>query len=140
MFGRRNSTPTTQTSVATSPPPLRPLEYPSGICVRVFEDYYYVKGNSLFKFVSERAAKSWAIPVAEGRAINISNYKINALMGFRDGTLIQNISDGKIYLVSGSKRRLVTDPDVLDWYGLNLSNVVVVSEKEASAHADGEDI
>jgi len=106
----------------------------------VFEDFYYVKGSSLYKFVSERAAKSWSVPIAQGRSINISNYKINALMGFRDGTLIQNISDGRLYLVSESKKRLVTDPDVLDWFGLNLADVVVVSDKEASAHSDGEDV
>jgi hypothetical protein len=120
--------------------PLRPIKYPSGICVKVSEDYYYVKGSSLYRLISQRAAESWAVPVAEGREINISEYKIAASMGFRDGTLIQNISDGKLYLISGSKRRLVTDPDVLDWYGLNLGNIVLVSDKEASAHADGEDI
>lgn len=120
--------------------PLVPLKYPSGITVQIDDEYYYVKSKSLYKFISKRAADSWATPVAQGNYVNISDYPIAGLMGFRDGTLIKNVSDGKIYLVSGSKRRLVTDPDVVDWYGLNLDNVILVSDKEASAHSDGDDI
>ena len=120
--------------------PLVPIKYPSGISVQVGDEYYYVKTKSLYKFISKRAAESWGTPLAQGNYVNISEYPIAGLMGFRDGTLIKNVSNGKIYLVSGSKRRLVTDPDVVDWYGLNLDDVILVSDKEASAHSDGVDI
>lgn len=134
LWGKAKPEPT------VSEPPLQPLQYPSGITVQVDEDFYYVKGDKLYKFVSRRAAESWGTPVAQARLANIAHYAQAGLMGFRDGTLIQDVSDGKIYLISGSKRRLVTDPDVVDWYGLNLSDAVLVSVKEASAHSDGDDI
>jgi hypothetical protein len=58
-------------------------------------------------------------------------------VGFRDGTLIQNIVDGKIYLVSDSRKRLVTDPDILDSLGLE---ILLVSEAEINIHEDGDPI
>jgi hypothetical protein len=61
-------------------------------------------------------------------------------LGFRDGSLIKNIADGRIYLVSQNKLRHIVDPDSFTRYGLNRSNVVEVSEAEISAHDLGENI
>jgi hypothetical protein len=59
-------------------------------------------------------------------------------LGFRDGTLIKNIADGRIYLVSQNKLRHIVDPDSFTRYGLDRSNVIEVSETEVSAHDLGE--
>ena len=108
---------------------------PSGLIACTDKGYFYIKGGKKFKFISERAMLSWNLPI-----INTSDDKINKLviagtLGFRDGTLIKDISDGKIYLVSDSKRRHIVDPDVLEW--LN-TNIVMAGQKEVLIHEEGD--
>ena len=66
--------------------------------------------------------------------------KLAGKLGFRDGTLIKNISDGKIYLISQNKRRHVTDPDTFSKYGLDRNSVVEVSDMETNMHDLGENL
>lgn len=99
-----------------------------------------MKKDSLFRFVSERAFQSWQIPVAQARQVTISEYKISGSIGFRDGTLIQSIADGKMYLVSDSKKRWITDPDSLEYIGVKGSQALIVSDSEINSHQDGEDL
>jgi len=68
----------------------------------------------------------------------LSGFKLAGKLGFRDGTLIKNIADGRIYLVSQNKLRHIVDPDSFTRYGLDRSNVIEVSETEVSAHDLGE--
>jgi hypothetical protein len=68
----------------------------------------------------------------------LSGFKLAGKLGFRDGTLIKNIADGRIYLVSQNKLRHVVDPDSFTRYGLDRSKVIEVSETEVSAHDLGE--
>jgi hypothetical protein len=49
--------------------------------------------------------------------------------------LIKDISDGKMYLVSDSKRRHIVEPSVLEW--LN-TNVIGAGQKEVLIHEEGE--
>jgi hypothetical protein len=64
--------------------------------------------------------------------------KVAGKLGFRDGTLIKNIADGKLYLISQNKRRHIVDPDTFEKYGLNRSNIIEVSESESNMHELGE--
>ena len=66
--------------------------------------------------------------------------KLAGKLGFRDGSLIKNIADGKMYLVSQNKRRHIVDPDSFDRYGLDRSKVIEVSELEAAAHDLGDNL
>jgi len=66
--------------------------------------------------------------------------KLVGKLGFRDGTLIKNIADGKIYLLSQNKLRHIVDPDSFDKYGLDRSKVIEVSEAEKQAHDLGEQL
>ena len=66
--------------------------------------------------------------------------KLAGKLGFRDGTLIKNIADGKMYLVSQNKRRHIVDPDSFDRYGLDRNQVIEVSELEAAAHDLGDNL
>jgi hypothetical protein len=68
----------------------------------------------------------------------LTGFKLAGKLGFRDGTLIKNIADGRIYLVSQNKLRHVVDPDSFTRYGLDRSKVIEVSETEISAHDLGE--
>jgi hypothetical protein len=66
--------------------------------------------------------------------------KLAGKLGFRDGTLIKNIADGKLYLISQNKKRHIVDPDTFDKYGLDRSQVIEVSAFETSMHELGEEL
>ena len=63
--------------------------------------------------------------------------KISGIVGFRDGTLIRDISTHKIYLISDYKRMHVADPDVFKNLGFTHKDVILVSSREALLHKDG---
>lgn len=128
--------------VAPNPEPARPtapVDYPTGIAVEVESgDVYFVKGLTKFKFFSHRCFESWSLVPARGSRASLSKFKsAPGPLGFRDGTLVKTISDGKYYLISGNKRRLVVTPDVHK-YGLSLDRAILVSDEEARIHEAGE--
>ena len=110
---------------------------PSGLIGSNAGNFYYVKGNKRFKFVSERAMKSWCLPVLNVDAKFLNSLSSGGILGFRDGTLVENVADGKIYLVSDNKLRHITEPDILEWLD---TEIVKVGEKEISAHTQGDKI
>ena len=110
---------------------------PSGLIGLNAGSFYYVKGNKRFKFVSERAMKSWYLPVLKIDAAFLNKLTSGGTLGFRDGSLVKDISDGKIYLISDSKRRHVVDPDVLQWID---TEVIDAGQKEVLVHQEGEPI
>jgi hypothetical protein len=64
-------------------------------------------------------------------------YPASGVLGFRDGSLVQDISDGKIYLISDNKRRHVIEPNVLEWIEIE---VIKAGQKEIAVHEEGEPI
>lgn len=117
-----------------------PTNFPSGIAVKTAKACYWVKDGKLFKLVSDRAEKSWSFPTVLAEESALSGMKIAGKLGFRDGTLIKNIADGKIYLISQNKRRHIVSPDVFDTYGLNRNMVIEVSEAETNMHDQGDNL
>jgi len=111
---------------------------PSGLIAKTEKGSFYVKGAKRFKFVSDRAKDSWGIKEVITSEAAMINIKVTGLLGFRDGTLIKDISDGKIYLVSDNKRRHIINPDVLIWLGNNSEDGIVAGQKEISIHPEGE--
>jgi hypothetical protein len=110
---------------------------PSGLIGLNAGNFYYVKGNKRFKFVSERAMKSWCLPVLKIDAAFLNKLTSGGTLGFRDGSLVKDISDGKIYLISDSKRRHVVDPDILEWID---TEIISAGQKEILVHIEGEPI
>lgn len=110
---------------------------PSGLIACTESGYFYIKGKKRFKLISERAVHSWGLPIVLTKESIMSNFPIMGSLGFRDGTLIKDVSDGKIYLISDSKRRHVVNPDVLDWINIDPMNV---GQKEVGIHEEGEAI
>lgn len=108
---------------------------PSGLIAHTERGYFYVKGKKRFKFVSDRAMISWSLPIIETEEKFCSGLVVSGTLGFRDGTLIKDISDGKIYLVSDSRRRHIIEPDVLLWMN---SKVINAGQKEVLVHEEGE--
>jgi hypothetical protein len=118
----------------------QPTNFPSGIAVKTDKDTYWIKDGKRYKLISDRAAKSWSFTTVNATEAALTGFKLAGKLGFRDGALIKNIADGRIYLVSQNKLRHVVDPDSFTRYGLNRSSVIEVSEAEVSAHDLGENI
>ena len=117
-----------------------PTNFPSGIAVKTDKATYWIKDGKRFKLISDRAAKSWLFTTVNATEAAVSGMKLAGKLGFRDGTLIKNIADGKLYLVSQNKRRQVVSPDVFANFGLDRSNTIEVSELECNMHDLGENL
>lgn len=114
--------------------------FPSGLAVKTDSAVYWIKDNKRFKLISERAAKSWMFTTVNVTESAVAHIKVVGKLGFRDGTLIKNIADGKMYLVSQNKKRHITSPDVFDKFGLDRSKVIEVSAFEAGVHELGDNL
>jgi hypothetical protein len=90
--------------------------------------------------ISDRAAQSWCFTTVLATESALSGIKLVGKLGFRDGALIKNVADGKMYLVSQNKLRHIVDPDSFKRYGLDRSKLIEVSEKEILAHDLGENL
>lgn len=116
----------------------QPTNFPSGLAVKTDKATYWIKDGKRYKLISDRAAKSWLFTTVNATEAALSGIKLVGKLGFRDGSLIKNIADGKMYLVSQNKLRHIVDPDIFNRYGLDRSNLIEVSEAEIKAHDIGE--
>lgn len=117
-----------------------PTIFPSGIAVKTDKGIYWIKDGKRFKLISDRAAKSWLFTTVEATESSVAGMKLAGKLGFRDGTLIKNIADGKMYLISQNKRRHVVSPDIFIQYGLDRSIILEVSDLEVNMHDLGENL
>jgi hypothetical protein len=131
----KNLFKSTQTHLVTSP-----TNFPSGIAVKTDKATYWIKDNKRYKLISDRASKSWSFTTVNGTEESLSLIKLAGKLGFRDGALIKNIADGKMYLISQNKKRHIVDPDSFSRYGLDRSKAIEVSEAESNAHDLGENL
>jgi hypothetical protein len=118
----------------------QPTNFPSGIAVQTDKATYWIKDGKRYRLISDRAAKSWCFTTVKATEAALSGIKLVGKLGFRDGTLIKNIADGKMYLVSQNKLRHIVDPDIFIKYGLDRSNLIEVSDTEVKAHDTGENL
>ena len=117
-----------------------PTNFPSGIAVKTDKATYWIKDGKRFRLISDRAAQSWSFVTTNATEAALTGFKIAGKLGFRDGTLIKNIADGKIYLISQNKKRHVVNPDSFVSYGLDRSKTIEVSEAEANMHDLGDNL
>lgn len=117
-----------------------PTNFPSGIAVKTDKATYWIKDGKRYKLISDRAARSWSFTTVNATETALSGIKLVGKLGFRDGTLIRNIADGKMYLISQNKKRHIVDPDIFDIYGLDRSKIIEISDGEANAHDLGENL
>ena len=107
----------------------------NGTCYSINDTFYYIKGGQPYKFYSPRAFESWRLqPVTVNFSFSLEWYDPKVL-GFRDGTLIQNAKDGTIYLISDAKKNRLTRP--LADYGFDWADVIEVSDDEVQFHLEG---
>lgn len=113
----------------------------TGAAVRTPKGMYYIKNGKRWLVPSTRIANSWSFPfVYEIEFDQIKPMPLVGKLGFRDGSLLKNEADGKIYIIDSGRKRLISTPDFWTDYGLQRSDVTRVSAKELSAHENGEPI
>lgn len=119
--------------------PSNPVVYPVGSAVESDGNYYYIKSSSIrMRVPSKRILDSWKFHrVIPSNELGLKNYKIMGKLGFRSGSLIHNVADGRMYLVSENKLRHIQSPEALVLIGAVYNEAVNVSESEISLHELG---
>lgn len=119
--------------------PTSPVEYPDGIAVVTESGKYYLKNGRKYKVRSEAAFKSWSFPVvARSSDAAISEYKPSLRsLGFRDGTVIRDIFNQELYVISAGTRVKITSPEAADRLNLDTSNIPYVSHEDVVFHKFG---
>lgn len=112
--------------------------YPYMTFVITERGMWLLKEKTRAEITTDRILKSWSIRLVPTTEAAVKHYVIVGKLGFRDGTLINNMGDGKIYLISQNKRRQITSPDAFEKYGLEKSEMIWVSADEAKLQPLGE--
>lgn len=118
--------------------PISKIKPIDGLMITDGENYWFIKGGKRVKCFSYRSFKSWSLDAILATPQACKTIPLTGTLGFRDGSLIKDVVSGKIYLVSSSKTRLVTNPDVLDILGRD--KIIEVSPEEVAIHTEGEPI
>lgn len=121
-------------------PPKTPTVYPSGVAVFDGVNTYFIKNGKKYRIISQRAVESWGFSIWYGSPESLSKTPLGGILGFRDGTVIKDISNGKIYIVVNSKKQHITSPDVFTKFGIDTESIFLVSNKEAELHRSGDPI
>jgi hypothetical protein len=123
------------------PAPTVPVDYPTGTCVQTEKGVFFIKGKSRFRVTSDRILSSWEYPfVIRSTEKACAQYKIAGKLGFRQGTLVKDMSNGKMYLISENLRRQIVSPDFFDVMLFPRDRVIEVSPSEIALHKEGENI
>lgn len=123
----------------TAPLSAAQIEFPSGLCVKTEAGHWYINGKFRNRLGSKRVFQSWNFPrVVESTESSLAKYTKGKKLGFRDGTLVRQMSTGSFYFISQRKRRLVANPDVLTLMGFKPSDAVWVADFEINLHEEGE--
>lgn len=119
--------------------PTSPVEYPSGVFIHTEKGYFYIHGEGKrMRIISERVLASWSPQrIIETTEAAVVNYKITSKIRFRNGSLIWNLSDGKLYLIENGERRHITSPEALARIGAVKDDAQVVSLDEVTIHPEG---
>ena len=115
------------------------IDFPSGLCIKTEVGHWYINGKFRNRIGSRRIFESWNFPrVIVSSEASLANYIKGKTLGFRDGTLVRQMSNGTFYFISQRKRRLVTNPDVLTLMGLKPSDATWAADFEINLHEEGE--
>lgn len=119
--------------------PAGPFTYPSGTCVITESGRYYLKGNKKYKIKSDAVFKSWNFPlVIKSSDAAISGYTPSLRrLGFRDGTVLRDIYDTSLYVVSDAKRVPINTVEMYEALGIEEKSIPYVSHEDVVFHPEG---
>lgn len=143
MWFQKKSEPQPEPVVVVKQLPNYPVSYPAGFCVKTHKGHFFInKDGKRYRIPTQRIVDSWAFPhIIETTEAALANYPVAVTkLGFRDGSLLDNIADGKLYLASEGKLRHVVSPDVLERLGMNVGDALIVSADEINVMKQGEEI
>lgn len=115
---------------------------PDGTVIEANGFYFLVKGGKKYRILSERILQSQNYP----RIVRVTPKAANAIpnavakIGFRDGTVVKDVTNSGYYLISNTKKRLITSPDVFWQLGIDLNDCILASQEEILIHEGGENI
>lgn len=126
--------------VSNYQPPEEPTRYPDGVCVVTESGRYYLKGVTKYKIKSDTVFKSWDFPVVlESTDAAISQYQPSLRrLGFRDGTLIRDIYDQRLYIIADGLRVPVTSVDMYKLLDIDNRKIPYVSHEDVIFHKEKE--
>lgn len=132
LFRRIKATP-------GQPVPTERFDYPGGVCVKTESGYYYLKGGKKFRIKSDSVLRSWSFPIiCDSTDSAIAHYKNSlAPLGFRDGTVVRDVFDYKLYIIADGKKYPVESKEMYDYLGLTEDNVVIVSSADIKSQREG---
>lgn len=130
----------------------KPTDYPAGTFIETEKGYFYIvqnvdsrgnKDTKRYRCVSRRVVDSWSphrIVQTTERAV--AHYRVAAKLKFRNGSLIHNVADGKIYLIVQGKRCPMVSPEAFERLGAEPTrkHVISVSKAEVEMHELGDEI
>ena len=123
------------------PRPSSSVEYPSGVFVETEKGYFYIATPSKrYHVTTRRVLDSWSPPrVVWSSEAACAKYRVAAKLKFRNGSLLQDVSDGKMYFISEGLRRHLTSPEAFEKVGAVSKNpgIVRVSQDEINLHKEG---
>ncbi len=114
------------------------VNFPYGLFVEVDGNYFHIRKGLRARIPTKRIFDSWNAQSISVTPEAVAHIPVGGKMGYRDGSLICDFSDGKIYLISENKRRLITSPDVFDLYGLDKGKMIWASADEVNIQKEGE--
>jgi hypothetical protein len=110
---------------------------PSGLFVRTpTGDVYYIKSGGRYS-VTEIHLGSWGIDPIAITSTALLSIPSKGMIGFRDGTLCKDFGDGKMYLISDSKKRQIQSPSVFNALG-GTKRCLVVPSEYLKIHVEGD--
>lgn len=116
-----------------------PAQYPTGTCVKTEDGHFFIQGKFRHRIVSERILESWRFPhIAHATEAALAGYPVFKKLGFRNGTVIYDISEAKYYVIVDGAKCQVADPDVFERLGTTRSEAIWASDEEVKLHKDGE--
>lgn len=119
---------------------INPQPFPSGTVVQSDKGLFYIKNGKRFR-VSTNVAESWRFPrVVSVMESALAGYKVAGRLGFREGSLLKNIADGKLYLISENKTRHIVSTDSLKLIGAETTQALLVSADDLKIHQEGEEL
>lgn len=116
---------------------------PTGTCLKTENGFFYInkKNNKYirYKIKTLRILDSWKfLYVVHSTEKAFARIPVGGLLGFRSGSVFKDISSGLFYMVEGSLKRKIEDPDYLISLGIDPDKVPLVSRDESELHKEGE--